>query len=89
MTHALALTTGAGLGLAFFGGLWLTVHAFLRQVRSRLLLGGSQLVRFALVGLALYGLSREGPDMLLAGLAGLWLARCWVLREVGGKRHGK
>ena len=89
MTHTVALTTGVGLGLAFFGGLWLTVRAFLRQTRSRLLLGSSQLLRFALVALTLYGLGREGADMLLAGLAGLWLARCWVLREIGGTRHGE
>ncbi len=89
MTHALALTTGAGLGLTFFGGLWLTVRAFfLRKAQSRFLLGVSQLLRFVLVGLTLYGLSREGSDMLLAGLGGMWLARCWVLREVGGKGHG-
>jgi hypothetical protein len=45
------------------------------------LLGASGLARLFLVGLAFYALSREGPDKLLAGLAGLWLARWCLIRH--------
>jgi F1F0 ATPase subunit 2 len=80
MTWIAALTTGAGLGLVFFGGLWLTVRQLVQAPR-RGLLGASRLARLALVGLGFYGLSREGPAMLLAGLVGLWLARWCLIRS--------
>jgi hypothetical protein len=44
--------------------------------------------RLLLLGLALYALGREGPDKLLAGLAGVWLARWSLTRGLGGVRHG-
>jgi F1F0 ATPase subunit 2 len=88
MTWFAALTTGFGLGLVSFGGLWLTVRR-LGRPRGRALLAAGGLARMGLVGVVFYGVGREGPDRLLAALAGLWLARWCLLRELGGVRHGR
>jgi hypothetical protein len=87
MTWFAAITTGFGLGLASFGALWLSVRQLVRQ-RRRMLVSAGGVVRLLLLGLALYALDREGPDKLLAGLAGLWLARWSLTRGLGGTRHG-
>lgn len=89
MTWFAAITTGFGLGLASFGALWLTVRQLVCQPKWRVLMGASGLVRLFLVGLVLYALSCEGPDKLLAGVAGLWLARWCLLRKLGGVKHGR
>ena len=89
MTWLTAVTTGFGLGLASFGALWLTVRQLVSRPRRRILTGAGGLARLFLVGLVLYALSREGPDKLLAALAGLWLARSCLIRGLGGVRHGR
>jgi F1F0 ATPase subunit 2 len=78
MNWLAALGTGAGMGLAFYGGLWLTIRRLAAAPRVASWLGLSRAARLALVGLGLYALGREGIDMVLAGLAGLWLVR-WYL----------
>lgn len=83
-----AVTTGFGLGLASFGTLWLTVRQLVCRSQGRAFMGASSLTRLLLVGLVLYALSREGPGELLAGLAGLRLARSCLARGLGGVRHG-
>jgi F1F0 ATPase subunit 2 len=79
MTWFAALTTGFGLGLASFGGLWLTVRQLVCRPRRRIVMGASGLARLFLVGVVLYALGRDSPDKLLAGLVGLWLARSCLL----------
>jgi len=89
MTWLAATTTGFGLGLISFGVLWLTVRHLLQSAQWRVLLIASGVARLSLVGLTFYALSREGPEKLLAGLAGLWLARWCLIRRLGGWRHGR
>ncbi|HLN27566.1 MAG TPA: ATP synthase subunit I [Gemmataceae bacterium] len=89
MSWLAATTTGFGLGLVSFGVLWLTVRQLLRGAQWKILMIASGLTRLSLVGLTFYALSREGPDKLLAGLAGLWLARCCLIRRLGGLPHGR
>jgi hypothetical protein len=48
----------------------------------------SRSVRLTLVGFGFYTLSREGADLALAGLAGLWLARGWFLWHLKGASCG-
>jgi F1F0 ATPase subunit 2 len=86
MSWPAALITGLGLGLAFFGGLWLTVRRIARGRGRSGLLVASGLGRLALAGLVLGGLSREGAGPLLAGLGGVWLARWSLVRQLGGPR---
>ncbi len=89
MNGVLAILAGAGVGLASFGGLWLTVQLVSPRPpvastlgaeesrrlcpATRLLLAGSSLARLALITVAFAALAQEGPGTLLAGLAGLWL----------------
>jgi hypothetical protein len=40
--------------------------------------------RLALVALTIYALARENITLVPAALAGLWLARRWLLRQWGG-----
>ena len=74
MTWAAAVVTGVGVGLAFFGALWLSVQRLPRTGTAWPLALGA-LARLGLVGLVFCGLAREGPGVALAGLGGLWLAR--------------
>jgi F1F0 ATPase subunit 2 len=87
MTWLTATVAGAGLGLLFFGGLWLTIQQLVRKQRRGGLLGVSCLVRLTLMALVFYGLSREGAGTILAGLCGWWLARWCLIRQVGGRLH--
>lgn len=87
MTWFTAASAGVGLGLIFFGGLWLTVQQLVRKQRRGGLLGVSYLVRLALAALVIHRLSREGADKILAGLCGWWLARWSLIRQVEGRAH--
>jgi len=89
MTWFAAITTGFGLGLASFGVLWLAVRRLVRLPQRRALIGASTFVRLFLVGIVMYALSREGPDKLLAGLTGLWLARWCLFLELAEGRYGR
>jgi len=83
-----AMAAGVGLGLLYFGGLWLTVPLVVRKPGRPALFAASHAARFAVLGLALAALSRGGAGPLLAALAGLWLARSYLLFRLGGLRHG-
>jgi F1F0 ATPase subunit 2 len=87
MTWFAALITGTGAGLAYFGGLWLTLRLGLAGTRMRCLFLLSYSARLILVALTFYALSREGAAILLAGLAGLLVARRWLLAHLGGTSH--
>lgn len=79
------LATGmAGLLVGFIAGLF--YFRSLNIVARRLINGdltavGLQAVRFAALGLVLYGLTRFGAVALLAALAGIVLARSHVLAQ--------
>jgi hypothetical protein len=81
-----AAVTGAGLGLAYFGSLWLSTR---RLVQGR---GGISPVgrwaRLALAAVTFCALGREGIGSLLSGLGGLWVAREYLLLRLGGAGHG-
>ncbi|HZT80694.1 MAG TPA: ATP synthase subunit I [Gemmataceae bacterium] len=88
MTWFAALATGVGLGLAYFGGLWLTVRHAAGRRGGALLLALSRFARLALAGLTFYALLREGTACALAGLLGLLLARWHLLSWLGGDERG-
>lgn len=88
MNGGCALFTGIGLGLVYFGGLWLGVRQGLRSHRSAWM-NLSRLLRTLLFTLTFALLSREGLAVLLAGLTGFWLARWHLLRRLGGQLHGQ
>jgi F1F0 ATPase subunit 2 len=83
-----ALTTGAGLGLIYFGGLWLTVRQVARTQR-KMVLAVSGVARLALAIIVFHALMQYGVGMVLAALAGFWLARLCMLWRLGGIHHGE
>jgi len=82
MTWLAAITTGAGVGLVFYGGLWWTVRQ-LTAGRCAMWFAVSGVARVTLAGLAFYALAREGIELAAAGLLGLWLMRRYLLHELG------
>jgi F1F0 ATPase subunit 2 len=90
MNWAAAAGTGFGLGLAYFGGLWLGVRGLRRGSRSAVRLALGRVARLTLAGVVFYALLNDGgPVALLAGLAGLLAARCYVIRAIGGIPNGR
>lgn len=88
MTWIAAGAAGVGLGLAYFGGLWLTVASVVRRPSRVGWIPISGLVRFFILGLGLVALSRSGAGGLLAALSGLWLSRWYLIRRLGGLKNG-
>lgn len=75
------ILAGCALGTVHFLTLSWNVNKFASgQVLVAMLM---QLVRFAGLGLALYGLARWGVLPLVSATAGLALVRWWVLRYTG------
>jgi F1F0 ATPase subunit 2 len=84
-----AVGAGAGLGLAYFGGLWLTVRGVVsRPARSALIPCGGA-IRLALLGSCLMLLARQGAGMLVGALGGIWLSRWFLVRRLTGGRYGR
>jgi len=80
-----SLMVGLGLGVVFFGGLWLTLGRLPSARQPALLMLGSLLGRMALVLLGFYAVLRldetGGLQRVLACLVGLILARQFLLRR--------
>jgi F1F0 ATPase subunit 2 len=83
MSFVLAALAGMLAGLVYFGGLWLTVRRLTRTGARKCWLHTSGLARLLLLGIVFQALSRDGPGTLLAGLAGLWLARGYLIYRIG------
>lgn len=83
-----ALTTGLGLGLIYFYGLWLTVRLGMGGGRARFLVAVSHLGRTALAGVVFFAVSQHGWQLLLAALAGFALARWHLVRQLTGGLDG-
>lgn len=88
MSWIVAIAAGAALGLAYFGGLWLTVKSVVRQPARATWVPMSGVVRLILLGIGLAILGRQGAASVLAGLGGLWLSRWYLVQWLGGFRHG-
>jgi F1F0 ATPase subunit 2 len=79
---------GAGLGLAYFGGLWLTVQHLVQRPQAAGLVHLSRGLRLAGLGLAVFVLSKSAPGDLPSAAAGFWLARGYLLYRLGSVRRG-
>ena len=75
MGLVLAAAAGAGLGLFYFGGLWLTVRRLAGSGSPVLLFGASFLVRTALTVLGFYFVMDGSLGRVLACLLGFIVAR--------------
>jgi len=87
MTWYAALTTGAGLGLVYFSGLWWSVRQLMCRPERRGRVFGSRIVRLVLAGFGFFALTRFGVEAVVVGLAGFWLARCHLLYRLGSLSH--
>lgn len=89
MNWATAAGTGFGLGLTYFGALWLNVRTLRFGSRSRTILFG-RLARLALAAITFYGLLQAGGVVAVAaGLVGLLAARWYLFRVIGGLSDGR
>jgi len=84
MNWVTAASTGAGLGIVYYGGLWLTLRAVLHHSLGTGWLTVSRAARLGLVGTSFYGLAQEGVALVGAALAGLLLTRWYLIRRLGG-----
>lgn len=80
MSLLFSLVAGAGLGLLYFGGLWLTVQKLLSARHPALLAFGSFLVRTAVVMAGFYFVMDGRFDRLVACLVGFIVARQLLMR---------
>lgn len=89
MNWVAAAGTGFGLGLAYFGGLWVSVRGLERR-RSLRGLARARLLRLALAGVTFYALLKAGGlGAVAAGLVGLVGARWHLARTLGGAPDGR
>jgi F1F0 ATPase subunit 2 len=90
MNWAVAASTGFGLGLAYFGGLWLSVRALRSGSHSPTQFLVGRLGRLALATVTFYALLRTGGFGAVAvGLVGLLAARWSLVRTIGGNSDGR
>jgi len=81
----IALVAGFGIGLGYFGGLWLTIRRLPGSRHPALLIVGSYLLRLALVlgGVYLFIVFSGGWQQVLAYVLGFTLARIILTRRWG------
>lgn len=84
-----AVGAGAGLGLAYFGGLWLTVRSVVSRPSRSAFLSYGAAIRLMLLGCGLTALGRLGAGPLVAALGGLWMSRWFLMRRVEGGHDGR
>lgn len=77
----LALAAGVGLGVLYFGGLWLTIRRLPETRHPALLTMGSYLARLALTMAGFYFVMDGQLSRLIAALAGFFLARQILVRR--------
>ncbi len=71
----LSVAAGVGLGLLYFGGLWLTVRRLAGSRRPALLFGSSFVVRLSLTVIGFYFVMDGSWERALACLGGFLIAR--------------
>ena len=86
MNFVAAASTGFGLGLAYFGGLWMSVRG-LKNGRLPRWFILSRMARLVLAAVTFFALVKTGGLIAAgAGLCGLLAARRYLIREIGGIR---
>ncbi len=79
---ALALSSGAFLGVFFFGGLWWTVHKGVTSERPALWFLGSLLLRTGIILAGFYFVAQGHWSRLAMCLVGFLIARLIVVRRL-------
>jgi F1F0 ATPase subunit 2 len=89
MNWAEATGSGFGLGLIYFGGLWLNVRRlpFNSPTAAHFAIG--RIIRLGLAVVVFYALLKTGGiAAILSGLVGLLAARWYLIREIGRTADG-
>lgn len=86
MALVLAVAAGGGLGLFYFGGLWLTVRRLPDTGRPALLFGASFVGRMALTLLGFYLVMDGSWERMLACLVGFIIARQFLTSRLRPER---
>lgn len=82
-TYLYPLIVGMGLGLIYFGGLWLTLRTLSdANHRKAWLVSLSLLGRMSIVAAVLYLLFRDSWQQLLAVMAGMLITRTLLVRRI-------
>jgi hypothetical protein len=90
MNWVASLCTGFGLGLAYFGGLWLDVRWLRVGARATVRSIAARAARLALAAVTFYALlGTGGVSAVVSGLAGLLAARWYLVRAIGGPADGR
>lgn len=84
-----ALVAGGGIGLFFFGGLWLTLKRIPASRNPHLLLMGSFFARLGVVLAAFYALVPWGWEAMAVAMAGMLIARHLLVKRKGLARGVK
>jgi hypothetical protein len=83
MTLLIAALAGAGIGLAFFGGLWVSIRRAAPRHAARGTIVVIGIVRWMVAGFAFYFVSRAGAGAALAAFGGFWLVRSILILMLG------
>lgn len=86
MALVLSMAAGAGLGLLYFGGLWLTVRRLAGTRTPVLLFGASFVVRTILTVLGFYLVMDGSLGRMLACLLGFIVARQLLISRLRPER---
>jgi F1F0 ATPase subunit 2 len=89
MSWAAAMGSGFGLGLIYFGGLWLNVRRmpFNSSTATHFAIG--RITRLGLTVVVFYALLKTGGiSAILSGLVGLLAARWCLIRKIGRMADG-
>lgn len=89
MNLLIAGLAGAGIGLAFFGALWVSVHCTAQSPRRRSMILVAGALRWILAGVAFFVISRAGTVAVLAALGGFWLSRSVMILGMGEVLRGR
>lgn len=82
LAYLFAFVTGLGIGLFYFGGLWLTMRQLSVTRRPVLLMIGSFLGRTALCLLGFYLVAAGQWERLLVSILGFLIMRFFLVRRL-------
>ncbi|HEX9925659.1 MAG TPA: ATP synthase subunit I [Anaerolineae bacterium] len=87
--YLIAFVAGAGIGLFYFGGLWLTIQQLPKVRHPALLLAASFLGRTGLSLFGFYLLANGRGENLLSGILGFLLMRFVLTRHQQAQPAGE
>jgi F1F0 ATPase subunit 2 len=83
MNLMIAILAGVGIGLTFFGGLWVSIRCAVQSPRRCAMIAISGILRWILAGVAFFVISRAGTTAVLAAFCGFWLVRSIMILGMG------